>query len=172
MADPDKTPILSNLRAPAGSVKVKHRVGRGHGSGWGTTAGRGQKGQYARNGVRPGFEGGQTPLFRRLPKIGFKNPFTINVGTVNVSVLSRFEKGAVVDPEALKLTGALKGSFDAVKILGDGELDRALTVKAHAFSARAKEIIEKAGGKVELLPKPVPVDTRARQAENAAKKKS
>jgi large subunit ribosomal protein L15 len=165
MADSDKTvPLLSNLRAPVGAVKGKHRVGRGPGSGWGTTAGRGQKGQYARNTVRAGFEGGQTPLYRRLPKIGFKNPFTINVGTVNVGLLNRFEKGSVVDPEALALTGVLKGVYDAIKILGDGELDRALTVKAHSFSARAKEQIEKAGGKVEILPKPAPVDTRARQA--------
>ncbi len=162
----DKTPILSRLRAPIGAVKDKHRVGRGHGSGWGTTAGRGSKGQFARNTVRPGFEGGQTPLFRRLPKIGFKNPFTINVGTINVGDLNRFEKDSIVDPEALALTGALKGRFDAIKVLGDGELDRALTVKAHSFSARAKEQIEKAGGKVEVLPRPTPVDTRARQAAN------
>ncbi|HEX2674109.1 MAG TPA: 50S ribosomal protein L15 [Polyangiaceae bacterium] len=156
MAEDAKTPILSNLRAPEGAVKVKHRVGRGHGSGWGTTAGRGQKGQYARNTVRPGFEGGQTPLFRRLPKIGFKNPFTIKVGTINVGDLNRFEKGATVDPETLAMTGVLNGRYDAIKILGDGQLDRALTVKAHAFSARAKEQIEKAGGKIELLAKPAP----------------
>lgn len=168
MSDADRTPILSNLRAPVGAVQGKHRVGRGPGSGWGTTAGRGQKGQYARNTVRPGFEGGQTPLFRRLPKVGFKNPFTISVGTVNVGMLNRFEKGATVDAAALLASGVLKGRFDSIKILGDGELDRALTVKAHAFSARAKEQIEKAGGAVEVLPKPTPVDTRANKAAKQA----
>src|SRR5438128_6961588 len=125
MADaPDKSPILSRLQAPAGSVKDKHRVGRGRGSGWGTTAGRGQKGQYARNTVRPGFEGGQTPLFRRLPKMGFKNAFSTNVAVVNVEVLKRFDAGATVDIDALTSSGLVKGSFDKVKILGDGELDR------------------------------------------------
>jgi large subunit ribosomal protein L15 len=150
----DKTPILSRLRAPQGSVKVKHRVGRGPGSGWGTTAGRGQKGQYARNTVRPGFEGGQTPLFRRLPKIGFKNPFSVNVATVNVDRLSKFDAGSVVDVDALKAAGLVRGSFDSIKILGNGTLDRALTVKAHAFSAKAKELIEGAGGKVEVIEAP------------------
>ncbi|HEX7477746.1 MAG TPA: 50S ribosomal protein L15 [Polyangiales bacterium] len=161
------SPILSNLRAPAGAVKNKHRVGRGPGSGWGTTAGRGSKGQFARNTVRPGFEGGQTPLFRRLPKIGFKNPFTINVATVNVEQLKRFDKDSVVDIEAVLKARLVSGRFDSLKILGNGELDRALTVKAHAFSARAKEQIEKAGGKVELIPAPKPVDTRARAASKA-----
>lgn len=150
----DKNPILSNLRAPVGAVKDKHRVGRGHGSGWGTTAGRGQKGQYARNGVRPGFEGGQTPLYRRLPKIGFKNPFSHNVAVVNVESLKRFDAGATVEIASLTESGLVKGTFDKVKILGDGELDRALTVRAHAFSARAKEQIEKAGGKAEVLETP------------------
>jgi large subunit ribosomal protein L15 len=154
MPDSDKTPILSRLRAPAGSVKVKHRVGRGPGSGWGTTAGRGQKGQYARNTVRPGFEGGQTPLYRRLPKIGFKNPFTINVGTVNVERLNVFDAGATVDAEALRQKGLLKGEFDRIKVLGSGSLDRKLTVKAHAFSAKAKELIEKAGGTAEVVEAP------------------
>jgi len=150
----DKTPILSNLRAPVGSVKVKHRVGRGHGSGWGTTAGRGQKGQYARNTVRPGFEGGQTPLYRRLPKIGFKNPFSSNVAVVNIESLKRFDAGSTVEIATLTESGLVKGAYDKVKILGDGELDRALTVRAHAFSARAKEQIEKAGGKAEVLATP------------------
>ncbi|MET0388289.1 MAG: 50S ribosomal protein L15 [Polyangiales bacterium] len=154
MSDADKTPILSRLRAPVGAVKVKHRVGRGHGSGWGTTAGRGSKGQYARNTVRPGFEGGQTPLYRRLPKIGFKNPFSINVAVVNVEQLKRFDAGSTVELELLSDSGLVKGAFDKVKILGDGELDRALTVRAHAFSARAKEQIEKAGGKAELIEAP------------------
>jgi len=150
----DKTPILSRLRAPQGSVKVKHRVGRGPGSGWGTTAGRGQKGQYARNTVRPGFEGGQTPLFRRLPKIGFKNAFSVNVATVNVDRLAKFDAGSVVDADALKAAGLIRGSYDSIKILGSGTLDRALTVKAHAFSAKAKELIEGAGGKVEVIEAP------------------
>jgi large subunit ribosomal protein L15 len=150
----DKTPILSRLRAPEGSVRGKHRVGRGPGSGWGTTAGRGQKGQYARNTVRPGFEGGQTPLYRRLPKVGFKNPFSAAVAVVNVESLKRFDAGSTVEISTLTESGLVKGSFDKVKILGDGELDRALTVRAHAFSARAKEQIEKAGGKVELIETP------------------
>jgi large subunit ribosomal protein L15 len=160
-------PILSRLRAPEGAVKNKHRVGRGPGSGWGTTAGRGSKGQYARNTVRPGFEGGQTPLFRRLPKIGFKNPFSVNVATVNVQELKRFEKDSVVDVDAIRHARLVTGRFDTLKILGNGELDRALTVKAHAFSARAKEQIEKAGGKVELIPAPAPVDTRANRVAKA-----
>jgi large subunit ribosomal protein L15 len=147
----DKTPILSRLRAPIGAVTTKHRVGRGHGSGWGTTAGRGQKGQYARNTVRPGFEGGQTPLYRRLPKIGFKNQFSVNVATVNVERLAKFDAGSVVDLEALEQSGLVKGAYDRIKILGTGTLDRALTVKAHAFSAKAKELIEKAGGSVEVI---------------------
>lgn len=154
MPDSDKTPILSRLRAPIGAVKGKHRVGRGPGSGWGTTAGRGQKGQYARNTVRPGFEGGQTPLYRRLPKIGFTNPFTLQVGTVNVERLNSFDAGSVVDEAALRDKGLVKGTFDSIKILGGGALDRALTVKAHAFSAKAKELIEKAGGTVEVLAGP------------------
>jgi len=142
-------------------VKVKHRVGRGHGSGWGTTAGRGQKGQYARNTVRPGFEGGQTPLFRRLPKMGFKNPFSTNVAVVNIEGLKRFDAGSTVDIDALTASGLVKGSFDKVKILGDGELDRALTVRAHAFSARAKELIENAGGKAEVLDAPAAAEPSA-----------
>ena len=155
------TPFLSQLRAPAGAVQPKHRVGRGPGSGWGTTAGRGQKGQYARNTVRPGFEGGQTPLYRRLPKIGFKNPFTIQVATVNVEQLKRFDAGSSVDIDTLTGSGLVKGAFDKIKILGDGELDRALTVRAHAFSARAKEQIEKAGGTVQLIDPPPAAEASA-----------
>jgi large subunit ribosomal protein L15 len=158
---PDKSPILSRLQAPVGAVKDKHRVGRGHGSGWGTTAGRGQKGQYARNTVRPGFEGGQTPLFRRLPKMGFKNPFSTNVAVVNIESLKRFDAGTTVEIETLTASGLIKGSFDKVKILGDGELDRALTVRAHAFSARAKELIENAGGKAEVLDAPAAAEPSA-----------
>src|ERR1700759_2719026 len=110
----DKTPILSRLPAPAGSVKVKHRVGRGPGSGWGTTAGRGQKGQYARNTVRPGFEGGQTPLYRRLPKIGFKNPFTKHVAVVNVERLGKFDAGSTIDAAALEAAGLIRGDYDSI----------------------------------------------------------
>jgi large subunit ribosomal protein L15 len=169
MPESDKTiPILSRLRAPVGAVKNKHRVGRGPGSGWGTTAGRGQKGQYARNTVRPGFEGGQTPLFRRLPKIGFKNPFSVNVMTVNIELLKRFEAGSKVDIDALKSSGLVKGVFDKIKILGNGELDRALNVRAHAFSARAKEQIEKAGGTVELIDPPAATDVTTETPENKA----
>jgi large subunit ribosomal protein L15 len=168
MSDADKTPILSRLRAPVGSVKGKHRVGRGHGSGWGTTAGRGQKGQYARNTVRPGFEGGQTPLYRRLPKIGFKNPFSQQVAVVNIEELKRFDSGSVVELSTLTDAGLVKGAFDKVKILGDGQLDRALTVRAHAFSARAKEQIESAGGKAELIEAPAaPAATKATKAAKA-----
>lgn len=164
MPDEDKTPILSRLRAPAGSVKVKHRVGRGPGSGWGTTAGRGQKGQYARNTVRPGFEGGQTPLYRRLPKVGFKNPFSHAVAVVNLEDLKRFDGGSTVELATLTDSGLVKGAFDKVKILGNGELDRALTVRAHAFSARAKEQIEKAGGKAEVIETPRSASAKTAEA--------
>jgi large subunit ribosomal protein L15 len=163
MSEEDKTPILSRLRAPAGAVKPKHRVGRGPGSGWGTTAGRGQKGQYARNTVRPGFEGGQTPLYRRLPKVGFKNPFSHAVAVVNIEQLKRFDGGSTVELNTLTESGLVKGAFDKVKILGTGELDRALTVRAHAFSARAKELIEKAGGKAEVIE--APKASKAKSAE-------
>jgi large subunit ribosomal protein L15 len=156
------------LRAPKGAVQNKHRLGRGAGGGWGTTAGRGQKGQYARNTVRPGFEGGQTPLFRRLPKIGFKNPFSVNVVTVNIEQLKNFDAGSSVDVAALTSSGLVKGAFDKIKILGDGELDRALTVRAHAFSARAKEQIEKAGGTVDPIDPPKPFqDKQGKKAKKA-----
>jgi large subunit ribosomal protein L15 len=146
-------PILSRLSPPKGAVKGKRRLGRGHGSGLGTTAGKGQKGQLARGGgqVRRGFEGGQTPLHRRLPKIGFKNPFSKQVAIVNVGHLAGFDAGATVDPAALVEAGLVRGAYDTIKVLGDGALDKALTVRAHAFSASAKELIEKAGGKAEVL---------------------
>ena len=151
-----KIPILSRLRAPEGAVKGERRLGRGPGSGLGTTAGKGQKGQTARSGghVRRGFEGGQTPLFRRLPKVGFKNPFSRAVAVVNVGNLGKFAAGATVDPESLEAAGLIKGRYDAIKVLGTGKLDRALTVRAHAFSAGAKTLIEQAGGKAELIEKP------------------
>jgi large subunit ribosomal protein L15 len=147
-------PLLSRLSPPEGAVRDKKRKGRGPGSGLGKTSGKGQKGQKARH---PGgfskraFEGGQTPIQRRLPKIGFWNPFSKNVATVNLSELSRFAAGQTVDIDALREAKLVKGRHDSVKILGDGEISTAITVKAHAFSASAKEKIEKAGGKAELL---------------------
>lgn len=153
MADNEKQPILSRLRAPEGAVKSKRRVGRGPGSGLGTTAGFGQKGQRARSGgaIHPWFEGGQTPLWRRLPKRGFKNPFTKQVAVVNVGSLAGFDANATVDPEALERVGLVSGGYDRIKILGEGKLEKALTVRAHAFSASAKAQIEGAGGKAEVI---------------------
>jgi large subunit ribosomal protein L15 len=147
-------PILSRLRAPVGAVKKKKRKGRGVGSGLGKTSGKGMKGQKARSPggfQKLGFEGGQTPLYRRLPKRGFKNPFSTNFATVNVKDLARFDAGATVDEQALRDAGLLRRACDGVKLLGDGELDRALTVRVSAASASAKAKIEKAGGKVEVL---------------------
>ncbi len=144
---------LHNLKAPHGSSEKRKRVGRGQSSGLGKTAGRGGKGQKARSGNMhfEGFEGGQMPLQRRLPKFGFKNQFRKEFAPVNVVDLSRFSAGTVVDPEALRKAGLLRQELDGVKILGDGNLDRALTVRAHRFSASAKEKIEKAGGKAEVI---------------------
>ena len=136
-----------------GANKARTRKGRGIGSGNGKTAGYGSKGQKARSGVkRAGFEGGQMPLQRRLPKVGFNNIFATRYAIVNVADLEKvFEAGAVVDTEALKAKGLVKKTLDGVKILGNGELTKALTVKAAAFSASAKEKIEKAGGKAEVM---------------------
>jgi large subunit ribosomal protein L15 len=144
---------LSNLKAPRGSSQKRKRVGRGQSSGLGKTAGRGGKGQKARTGNMhfEGFEGGQMPLQRRLPKFGFKNPFRKTFVAINVSDLARFQAGATVDLEALRKQGLLNKELDGVKVLGDGDIDRALTVKAHRFSASAKAKIEKAGGKTEVL---------------------
>jgi large subunit ribosomal protein L15 len=149
----DEVPILSRLKPPPGAVRRRRRVGRGPGSGLGKTAGKGQKGQKARGKgkVARGFEGGQTPLQRRLPKYGFKNPFSRKVSTVNVKSLGRFEAGSVVDPEALRKAGLIGKQFDEVKILGEGTLEQKLTVRAHAFSKGARELIEKAGGTAELI---------------------
>ena len=142
---------LYELSPAAGSVKSSFRKGRGAGSGNGKTAGKGHKGQNARSGggVRPGFEGGQLPLYRKLPKRGFKNRFAVNYAIVNVDSLNAFENGAVVDLEALKAARLVRKELDGVKILGSGELTKALTVKATVFSASAKEKIEAAGGKIE-----------------------
>lgn len=149
-----QVPILSRLRPPAGAVRKKKRKGRGPGSGIGKTAGKGMKGQKARNPGNFGklhFEGGQTPLQRRLPKLGFHNPFSKNVVTVNVSDLNRFDDGATVDPDVLVGAGLVNKRFDGVKVLGDGELEKKLTVKVHAFSKSAREKIEQAGGTAETV---------------------
>ena len=142
---------LNELSPAAGSAKASFRKGRGAGSGNGKTAGKGHKGQNARSGggVRVGFEGGQLPLYRKLPKRGFKNRFAVNYAIVNVADLNKFENGAVVDLEALKAAKLVRKELDGVKILGNGELTKTLTVKATVFSATAKEKIEAAGGKIE-----------------------
>ena len=142
---------LNELSPAQGSAKAAYRKGRGAGSGNGKTAGKGHKGQNARSGggVRVGFEGGQLPLYRKLPKRGFKNRFAVNYAVVNVAALNRVEDGAVVDAEALKAAKLVRKELDGVKILGNGELTKKLTVKATVFSATAKEKIEAAGGKTE-----------------------
>ena len=142
---------LHELSPAEGSVKEGFRKGRGAGSGNGKTAGKGHKGQNARSGggVRPGFEGGQLPLYRKLPKRGFKNRFAVNYSIVNVAALNKFEDGAVVDLEALVAAKIVRKPLDGLKVLGNGELTKKLTVKATVFSATAKEKIEAAGGKIE-----------------------
>ena len=142
---------LNELSPAAGSVKSAWRKGRGPGSGNGKTAGKGHKGQNARSGggVRPGFEGGQLPLYRKLPKRGFKNRFAVNYAIVNVAALNKFEDGAVVDMDALVAAEIVRKPLDGLKVLGNGELTKKLTVKATVFSATAKEKIEAAGGKTE-----------------------
>ncbi len=142
---------LSKLVKPIGATEKKLRKGRGVGSGLGKTAGRGQKGQYARNGVKRGFEGGQTPLMRRLPKRGFENAFMAKIAEVNVGALEAFDAGAKVDERALRDRGLIKGRFDRIKILGNGDLKKNVTVTAHSFSKTAVEKIEKAGGKAIVL---------------------
>ena len=143
---------LNELSPAAGSTHKGYRVGRGAGSGNGKTAGKGHKGQKARSGApRVGFEGGQMPLQRRIPKRGFKNIFATKYASVNVEVLSRFEDGAVVDTKALQDAGIVKKTYDGVKFLGRGEVTKKLTVKAAAFSEGAKSKIEAAGGKAEVV---------------------
>ena len=145
---------LHELSPAEGSKKSVKRVGRGHGSGWGKTAGKGHKGQKARSGggVRPGFEGGQMPLQRRLPKRGFNNIFAKEIVTVNLSTLnSKFEDGADVTVETLVAAGVVKNSFDGVKILGNGKLEKKLNGKVTAYSESAKAAIEAAGGKAEVI---------------------
>lgn len=144
---------LHELSPAPGSKKKRTRVGRGLGSGLGKTAGKGHKGQNARagGGVRPGFEGGQMPLYRRLPKRGFHNKFAKEYAEVNVAALNRFEDGAVIDPAALVEAGVLKNVRDGVRILGNGELTKKVTVIAHGFTKTASEKITAAGGKVEVV---------------------
>ncbi len=139
---------LHQIRRPKGATKDRKRVGRGPGSGWGKTAGRGQKGQKARNTVKRGFEGGQMPLQRRVPKVGFHNPFRKEYAYVNVRELNRFEDGTEVTPALLLEQGLIKKLKDGVKILGKGELERRLVVVAHKVSRGAREKIEAAGGQV------------------------
>ena len=144
---------LNELQPAEGSKFAPKRVGRGIGSGTGKTSGKGHKGQNARSGggVRPGFEGGQMPLYRRLPKRGFKNRNSKEIVAVNISVLENFDNDAVVSVDTLIERGIVKNPRDGVKILGNGELTKKLTVQANAFSASAKEKIEALGGKAEVI---------------------
>jgi large subunit ribosomal protein L15 len=144
---------LHELQPAPGSRKERNRVGRGIGSGNGKTSGRGHKGQNARSGggVRIGFEGGQTPLFRRLPKRGFTNINRKEYAIVNLDALNRFEDGTEVTPELLLETGVVSKLKAGVKVLGNGQIEKKLTVKAHKFSSAAKEAIEAAGGKTEVI---------------------
>lgn len=167
-------PILSRLRAPVGAVRAKKRVGRGPGSGLGKTAGRGQKGQKAR---QPGnihklhFEGGQMPLNRRLPKVGFNSPFPRRLATVNVEDLDVFESGTTVDETALRARGLVKGRrWDGVKVLGRGEISKNLTLRVEAISASAKDKIAQAGGTVEMIERKVAPVERHKHRKPGAKR--
>ena len=144
---------LNELSPPSGSRKSPRRLGRGVGSGRGKTAGRGTKGQNSRagGGVRPGFEGGQMPIQRRLPKRGFKNLFRKKIAAVNVRDLKKFEKGSVVDEAALVVSGLVKGRRDGIKLLGHGDIDHPLTIKVNSISKSARAKIESAGGTVEVV---------------------
>ena len=144
---------LHELSPAAGSTKANYRKGRGAGSGNGKTAGKGHKGQNARSGggVRPGFEGGQLPIYRKLPKRGFTNHFAKNYAIVNLDKLDKYESGAVVDINTLLEDKTIKNALDGLKVLGKGEITKAITVKAAVFSASAKEKIEAAGGKAEVV---------------------
>jgi len=156
---------LSRLAPPTGSNKKEKRFGRGIGSGLGKTCGKGSKGQKARHGGDFGhlsFQGGQTPIQRRIPKRGFRRPFVVYTATINVGDLERFDAGATVDEKALRDARLVQGRDVRIKVLGDGELKKKLAVSAHAFSASAREKIEKAGGKiVELAPPERPAETPA-----------
>ena len=144
---------LHELKPNKGSVKNRKRLGRGTATGQGKTAGRGQDGQNSRSGggTRPGFEGGQMPLYRRLPKRGFTNPFRKDWTIINIEDLNRFEEGTVVTPQLLKESGMIKKDRYGLKILGDGQLEKQLTIKAHKFSQSAIKKIEAAGGKAEVI---------------------
>ncbi len=144
---------LHELSPAIGSKKVSKRIGRGHGSGQGKTAGKGHKGQKARSGggVRPGFEGGQMPLHRRIPKRGFNNIFAKKIVAINVAALNAFEDGAQVDAQALIDAGIIKKACDGIKILSNGKLTKKLNVKANAFSESARQKIEEVGGKAEVI---------------------
>jgi len=144
---------IHELKKPEGSTKAPKRIGRGQGTGQGTTAGRGMNGQNSRSGggVRLGFEGGQMPLYRRLPKRGFTNKWAKEYAEINVKDLNKFDDGATVDVAALMEKGIVKKALDGVKVLGNGELEKKLTVKAAKFSKSAAEKIEKAGGKAEVI---------------------
>jgi large subunit ribosomal protein L15 len=144
---------LNELSPPNGSKKSRKRLGRGPGSGTGKTSGKGHKGQNARagGGVRPGFEGGQMPIQRRLPKVGFANIFKKKIAIVNIRDLSKFESGSVVDEAALIRSGIIRGRRDGIKLLSQGDIAFPLTIKVNGASRIAKEKIEKAGGKVEVI---------------------
>ena len=144
---------LHDLRPPKGAKKGPKRVGRGEGSGWGKTAGRGSKGQRSRSGggVRPGFEGGQMPLQRRLPKRGFTNIFKKTFALVNLQDLARFEAGSTIDAESLAAAGLIRKPTDKVKLLGKGAIDKPLTLKVHGASNQARAAVEAAGGSVEVI---------------------
>jgi len=159
---------LSNLKAPKGASRPKTRVGRGQASGLGKTAGRGGKGQKARSGNMhfEGFEGGQMPLQRRLPKFGFNNIHRRELEEVQVTDLEGLS--GVVDPAALKQAGLVRGNRDGIVVLGKGELKGAVTVKVHRVTAGARAAVEKAGGKVELIPAPVTMHQKAKAAKRAA----
>ncbi len=162
---------LSKLKAPKGANRERTRVGRGQGSGLGKTAGRGGKGQKARSGNMhfEGFEGGQMPLQRRLPKFGFKNVFRRDLEEVKVGDLEGLS--GLVDPAALKSAGLVRGNRDGVVLLGGGELTSAVTVKVHRVTAGARAAVEKAGGKVEVIPAPVTMYEKAKAAKRAQAKK-
>ena len=165
---------LSQLKAPKGANRERKRVGRGQASGLGKTAGRGGKGQKARSGNMhfEGFEGGQMPLQRRLPKFGFTNVFRRDLDEVQVAKLATLPAGSVVDQAALAQAGLIRKNADGVVVLGQGELAGAYTVKADRITAGARAAIEKAGGKVEVLPRPQTMYEKAKAAKAAAKKKA
>ena len=144
---------LHEMKYNEGARKVSKRLGRGQGSGWGKTSGKGHKGQNARSGggVAIGFEGGQTPYFKRMPKRGFNNVNRKEYAVVNLDVLNRFQEGVEVTPELLAETGLVKKQLDGIKVLGNGSLEKKLNVKCHKISKSAKDAIEKAGGKVEVI---------------------